>query len=295
MATKTEKEKKGEKEKSDLKGDPLENFQALALSSQGAALVFVIGQVLKHPSIFVFGEILNAPNVIALAQTAIHRPHLELLKIFAYGTYQDYVAQKDQLQLPKFDAATREIIKLKMLSIVEYASRIKLLQYRQLMADLDVATVRELEDLIIDCVYNGLIQGKLDQRKNAFEVQWVMGRDLGPTDVEDMAKTLDLWVNTSEALMKTLDLKLKQANEAHERKKKDQADIQKQRADIIEAIKVEVTQAGPDALANLLGQPGMRGDEGRSKRARGGQGGGNNPLMGAVGAMRKMLGGGRRA
>ncbi len=38
-----------------------------------------------------------------------------------------------------------------------------------------------------------LLQGKLDQRKKAFEVQWVMGRDLGPTEVSDMIATVETW------------------------------------------------------------------------------------------------------
>jgi hypothetical protein len=33
------------------------------------------------------------------------------------------------------------------------------------MKDLELETVRELEDLIIDCIYNELISGQLDQLK----------------------------------------------------------------------------------------------------------------------------------
>jgi hypothetical protein len=80
--------------------------------------------------------------------------------------------------------------------------------------------VRELEDLLIDCVYLGtctthpstgaarfdrfthsyavmmrvgLIKGKLDQKKGAFEVQYAIGRDIGPTDVDFMMKKLNTW------------------------------------------------------------------------------------------------------
>ena len=31
------------------------------------------------------------------------------------------------------------------------------------------------------------------QSKKAFEVQWVMGRDLGPTEVADMMQTVEQW------------------------------------------------------------------------------------------------------
>ncbi len=40
--------------------------------------------------------------------------------------------------------------------------------------------MRELEDLIIDAIYLDLLQGKLDQRRNSWEVSYIMGRDLEP-------------------------------------------------------------------------------------------------------------------
>ena len=50
-----------------------------------------------------------------------------------------------------------------MLSIVDAAQRSKLLEYPKLMSDLDIGSLRELEDLIIDCIYNDLVSGNLDQ------------------------------------------------------------------------------------------------------------------------------------
>ena len=49
-----------------------------------------------------------------------------------------------------------------MISIADYASKSKVLNYATLMGELDLANVRELEDLIIDCIYNELVQGQLD-------------------------------------------------------------------------------------------------------------------------------------
>ena len=51
--------------------------------------------------------------------------------------------------------------KLKMISIADAAQKSKLLSYPALMTDLDIdhSNVRELEDLIIDCIYNELITG----------------------------------------------------------------------------------------------------------------------------------------
>ena len=49
-----------------------------------------------------------------------------------------------------------------MISLAEMASKTKSLNYGHAMVSLDVGTVREMEDLIMDCMYNGLIKGKID-------------------------------------------------------------------------------------------------------------------------------------
>ena len=54
-------------------------------------------------------------------------------------------------------------------------------------------TIRELEDLIIDAIYLDVIRGKLDQKEQQFEVEYTLGRDVEPGDVEGILKTLQDW------------------------------------------------------------------------------------------------------
>lgn len=61
------------------------------------------------------------------------------------------------------------------------------------MVDLDVANVRELEDMIIDCIYADLIVGKLDQKRLILEVQHAVARDIGPNDIALIGDRLDAW------------------------------------------------------------------------------------------------------
>jgi len=248
----------------------LEGFEALVKSSSGSACVEVIKQVLKHQQIFVFGELLEAPNIKDLAsfQSGQFKPWLELLRVFAYGTYADYKAKPD---LPKL--GPKELTKLRQLSIVEYAAKNQVLSYRSLMADLDIGNVRELEDLIIDCVYMGLIQGKLDQRKHAFEVQSVIGRDLGPTEVADMTQLLANWMTGSEALLKNLEKKIEFANLTYEKKKKDTAELEKVKKDTIESLKAGIQSGDQEALALAYGEGG-RGERGQRSGALDERGGG---------------------
>lgn len=106
--------------------------------------------------------------------------------------------------------------KLKQLTIVSYAAHQKvrscfdrgacirpgtktwlsqrqILSYRQLMADLDVSNVRELEDMIIECIYADLIAAKLDQKAMSVEVQHAIARDVQSSDISAMTATIDAW------------------------------------------------------------------------------------------------------
>jgi len=144
-----------------------------------------------------------------------------------------------------------------------------------------VETVRALEDLIIDCVYANLLQGKLDQRKKAFEVQWVMGRDLGPTEVSDMMQTVETWLAHTNQLMTALDEKMKAANTIHEKKKNDAAAVAKQKSEIVENIKVAIQAGDQDAIAMAMGMPPPGGDQKGGKRQGKGAGGDRSGAAGA--------------
>jgi COP9 signalosome complex subunit 7 len=58
---------------------------------------------------------------------------------------------------------------------------------------LDIANVRELEDLIIDAIYQGLLEGKLDQKKRCLTVEYATGRDLKPGDAQLLLANLAGW------------------------------------------------------------------------------------------------------
>ena len=87
-------------------GSPLEQYLLLAKSAKGAAAVSLIQQVLEAPNVHVFGELLDNPNIMELAGTQ-HAAHLELLQLFAFGTYKDYDATKYPIELAPARRRTR--------------------------------------------------------------------------------------------------------------------------------------------------------------------------------------------
>jgi len=72
-------------------------------------------------------------------------------------------------------------------------SLMQTIPYSRLLEYLDVPNVRELEDLIIEAIYQGLIKGKLDQKKKQLGVEYTMGRDLRPGQIDQMLKVLADW------------------------------------------------------------------------------------------------------
>ncbi|CAE8636475.1 unnamed protein product, partial [Polarella glacialis] len=78
-------------------GVGLSQFVILAQSAQGRACEALVSQALDQSGVFVFGELLDCPNVQALSATPEGLQKLELLRIFAFGTYPEYQARQSEL------------------------------------------------------------------------------------------------------------------------------------------------------------------------------------------------------
>ncbi|XP_078393785.1 COP9 signalosome complex subunit 7a [Cetorhinus maximus] len=177
-------------------GQSLEQFLLLAKTVRGAALVALINQLLEVPGVYVFGEFLEIPNIQEL-MTGPYAPSYQLLSLFAYGTFSDYMA--NAATLPTLTTAQKN--KLRHLSIVTMADRVKCIPYSVLLLELELKNLRELEDLIIEAIYADIVQGKLDQRNQVLEVDCSIGRDIRPQDISTMARTLQEWCNSCEAVL----------------------------------------------------------------------------------------------
>uniref|UniRef100_A0A673UQT3 COP9 signalosome subunit 7B n=1 Tax=Suricata suricatta TaxID=37032 RepID=A0A673UQT3_SURSU len=199
----------------------LEQFILLAKGTSGSALTALISQVLEAPGVYVFGELLELANVQELAEGA-NAAYLQLLNLFAYGTYPDYIANKESL--PELSTAQQN--KLKHLTIVSLASRMKCIPYSVLLKDLEMRNLRELEDLIIEAVYTDIIQGKLDQRNQLLEVDFCIGRDIRKKDINNIVKTLHEWCDGCEAVLLGIEQQVLRANQYKESHSRTQQQIE---------------------------------------------------------------------
>lgn len=210
-------------------GTALEPFLLLAKNAKGVAAQHLIMQVLPANNTFVFGELLECQNIKDLKDSDTGKSYHDLLEIFAFGTFKDYLAAKERLP----ELTEPMISKLRRLTIVTLASIQKRIPYASLQADLDLGNVRELEDLVIESIYCGMLRGNLDQRKQELVVDYCMGRDVREKDVAEMTKILQDWASSSKCLILSMEEQMQKAD----KKKAEAVQHQKQVEDKFEKMK----------------------------------------------------------
>lgn len=211
----------------------LSHYCALARGQRGRAAAAVVNEALADAHLFVFGELLDVPSIADLAsgektEQAMH----QLLQIFAYGTYNDYLKRQDSL--PQLSAPQRH--KLKQLSLVSLAATSRILRYDDLLSSLDIGDVRELEDVVIDAITNDLLNARLDQARRHVEVLDCIGRDVRKEEIGKMVDTLTKWYEDSRTVMETLDDLIKQG----EKEQQEKVEHARSLAESIDAARVAV-------------------------------------------------------
>jgi len=213
-------------------GIAIQPFCLIAKSARGKGCAAVIEQALNAPGVFVFGELLATPSVQAL-EASEHKPFVDLLKIFAYGTYPDY--KKNAQTLPPL--SPQMVTKLKQLTIVSLSADHKVIPYTTLLQQLDISNLRELEDLVIECIYQELIKGKLDQKYKQLEVDFAIGRDITPAQLDQMMNVLESWVQRSEVLLKAIVEKVEYAKTVHTHNRAERAEFEQRLETVKSTIK----------------------------------------------------------
>merc|ERR1712154_120901 len=139
----------------------------------------------------------------------------------------------------------KQLAKLKQLSIVTLAgqSTTKILHYKALQQQLEIKTVRELEDLMIDCIYSGLIIGRLDQRKALMEIRYCRGRDINKKAIGLMKNRLLSWLKSTDDIIAMLDKQQVSAQQMTAKREQQyilaQANIEKTTADLLQKAQLE--------------------------------------------------------
>uniref|UniRef100_A0A336LYA4 CSON005782 protein n=1 Tax=Culicoides sonorensis TaxID=179676 RepID=A0A336LYA4_CULSO len=197
----------------------------------------IIKQALEASGMHVFGELLHMPNIQALENTS-HAKYFHTLNLFAYGTYRQYLQQKENY----LDLTPVMKKKLQHLTIVSMAIKCKCIPYNSLLEELDITNVRDLEDLIIEAIYADIIHGKLDQKNKQLEVDNAIGRDIRPDDVSQIVTTLQEWCDSCETVLACIEEQIRRANAEKQKRIKHKDLVEKEIINLKKAIKTQSSE-----------------------------------------------------
>jgi COP9 signalosome complex subunit 7 len=228
-------------------------------------MLFLFLNNLTHSFIYSL-SLVALKQIKALASDPTHKKHFHLLELFAHGTYADY--KQDSSKFPS-NLNPAIIKKLKILSVVTMAASNKQLDYATLMDRLDMGDVRELEDLLIECIYAKLIVAKLDQQSSQLKVKRVSGRDPSDLDIANMCQKFDQLGNTVDNMLLQVDKQAKEATNDYNIEKlkrkelKDKIDdLKKKKRAAIMGLSSSKNNSGSGGWANVDSNGGgMNGDD----------------------------------
>ncbi|XP_024167943.1 COP9 signalosome complex subunit 7 isoform X6 [Rosa chinensis] len=183
----------------------IDHFVKQASSLTGSALSSVVSDATSHPSLFAFSEILALPNLLQLEGTE-NAVYLDVLRLFAHGTWSDYKSNAGRLPQLVPDQA----LKLRQLTVLTLAETNK-----------------------------GIVRGKLDQLRKCFEVQFAAGRDPRPEQLGSMIQTLSNWLVTSDNLLISIQEKMSWADKMTELNKQHKKEIEDKVEDVKRAYSMK--------------------------------------------------------
>eukprot|EP00877_Chromochloris_zofingiensis_P010675 jgi/Chrzof1/5861/Cz16g18140.t1 len=199
----------------------IQQYVLLGKSARGKSIAELITRALAEPGLFGFGEILDLPSV---------QETLADLKV-CHAAHQS--------SLPAL--TPQQTLKLKQLTVMSLAMKHKVIPYDTLMQQLDIPTVRELEDFIItECFYSNILQGKLDQRQRCLQVHSTSSRDIKLQQLPELSSALAGWLQTSQLLMRSIEDNMQHAAEASADIKRRKDDIESKQEDMKKTLKTEM-------------------------------------------------------
>lgn len=183
-----------------------ERMTQLCVTAQGGKVDEAVIAALNDESVLCFGELWDAVQQVQPPIAADQQPFVELLRIFCFGTYQEYVERKARdRDFP--DLSADALLKLRVLTVVSLAARNRELDYASLKQALGVESQRVLEDIVMECMHRDLLRGKFDQKQLRVSVDYVAGRDVSAEDTAHILRVLTEWETSVGAVITSLEQK----------------------------------------------------------------------------------------
>ncbi|KIW84934.1 hypothetical protein Z517_00322 [Fonsecaea pedrosoi CBS 271.37] len=195
----------------------IQPFVHLATTTKTPSPRFIaelIKGAISAPGAYIFTELLQLPVIQSLRGTQ-GESWLKLLEIFSWGTYEEFKADPS---LPPLDEA--QTFKLRQLSLLTLASPFaptsknttaNALTYPGLLATLLLSTSQELEYLVTQSIYSGLLTARLSPTSSPPTVH-IMSvaplRDLRPHSLPVLWQILQTWESRCTAVVSDLEAQI---------------------------------------------------------------------------------------
>lgn len=228
----------------------LQPFLALHKSATSPiAAADLVTRATSAPNTYLFSELLHTPAVQSLASSPDHGPFLTLLQIFSYGTYADY---RSTSGLPKLSDA--QTLKLRQLSLLTLARDRRNLTYEKLAANLELASPRDLENLVVTAVYAGLLDATLDPHRQVVQVNSIAPlRDLAPGAIPPIMDKLGAWSDRCGSTLAELEAEIQTIRNKATQRQKLQEHNEKEVQRLIATLKDPGLEAGGKKSATAKG------------------------------------------
>lgn len=166
------------------------------------------------------------------------------------------------------------------MSLCSSVSFLQILPYSTLQSALQINDLRVLEDLIIDCLYVGLIEGHLNQKDGSVEITSAIGRDIGPADVQHMIAQLGGWLASTDVVLSSLRQEVARVKVEEESKRLEDKQLEEKKTKVLEELKTNKV-----TMATAVG--GGAGDDMGAARRKKGATGPASKSGGIMGALRR--------
>lgn len=164
--------------------------------------VDVIKRAISQDKLYCFGELYEKLSAKVnttreLGEDANVLAWMKVLEVFTYGTWSDYIGMGDRVALD--DKQTK---KLKQLSLASLAAESKQLKYDVIGQQLQIEKP-DLEAFLVDSIYDRVVVGKLDTKRQFLEITNVVGRDVNGRRLDEMETILNQWVSRTEDILES--------------------------------------------------------------------------------------------
>ena len=121
------------------------------------------------------------------AESPDHSKWLNVLELFAHGTWQDYKREEEKYPI----LSEKQQDKLKSLTVVTMCENRRRVPFSEFMEQLDFASVKQVERfLVLHCIYPEIVRAKLDEKEQEFRIEGAISRDVSPEKFDKMTTVL---------------------------------------------------------------------------------------------------------